>query len=93
MALNKAIQLGQTGVNANYWKIGEKHEDIRAKTIRVILHGYVSQEASENPEVNPLFAVEHTISGESYKRDMSEKEIYEAISENEDGGFADAVAA
>lgn len=90
MALNKSLPFGKTGATASYWNIGEKHEDVRAKEIRVKMFGYPDESARHAEGADPLFAKDAAIGGADYKRDMTDAEIYGAITKQEGGDFADA---
>lgn len=81
MALNKEIKQAND-VGANYWNVGEKHEDIRAKTLRVVMFGYVAKETRDAGK-DPAFGRDLTISGDDYKRDITTADIYDYVKKNE----------
>lgn len=93
MAILKAIPLGSTGVNAEYWNIGEKKEDVRSKCLEVQLFGYASEEVRHTEGSNPLFSKSVIIANEEYTRDMNSAAIYDAIKARETGDFVGAVDA
>jgi hypothetical protein len=84
MALSKSVPMGNTGVAASYWNIGEKREDPRAETIVVTLYGYPSKTAREADGSEPLMTKTLSVTGEDYKRDMTDKEIYDVLKKTAD---------
>lgn len=65
MALEKQIFTpDNTGCSANYWKIAEINADWINNIIKVILHGYLSQQASEENR-QPMLQREYVATGEA----------------------------
>ena len=76
MALSKSFTTPY-GVSAVYWKIANVTEDFMAKSMKIVLAGYVSAEARQ-ADAQPLVAQTIEITGEAYVADANRAAIYAA---------------
>lgn len=65
MALKKPIELNNSGVSCEYWKIHETNINWHDKVAKITLSGFISQEARENGK-NPLVSINYDYTKENF---------------------------
>lgn len=81
MALLKEItNPNRNGSTAEYWNIGERRFNNRARTLEVYMHGYKDKEWREDARNSPAFDLPPVvIQGEDFDKNMTISETYEFV--------------
>lgn len=74
------------GVDVSYWNIYSINEDYKAKSVEVVLAGYISKE-TRDAELSPVSSKTIILDGDNYIADADRAKVYPAVKLKD---FADA---
>jgi hypothetical protein len=66
------------GVDVSYWNIYSINEDYKAKSVEVVLAGYISKE-TRDAELSPVSSKTIILDGDDYIADADREKVYKAI--------------